>query len=145
MIFYCYSRADGSFQGSGVTEIQNAEIGSTEVEYDGEEDAVRYFDGERWGDTPTSHGPPSVVLPPLPVPEKVSRFQARAALHMHGLLVAVEAVMADPETDMIARLAWQDAQEFRRDSPTVEALSSQLGLAKEQVDSLFITAALVEA
>ncbi|NVZ08022.1 hypothetical protein HW932_01950 [Allochromatium humboldtianum] len=145
MLFYCYSRSDGSFQGSGVTEIQNAEVGSTTMMYDGDADTPRYFDGDRWGDTPTPHGPPAAVLPPLPVPDKVSRFQARAALHMHGLLASVEALMADPETDPIARIAWQDAQEFRRHSPTVEAISTLLELTAEQIDTLFVTAGYIEA
>lgn len=140
MLFYCYSRSDGSFQGSGVTEIQNAEVGSTTVMYDGDADTPRYFDGDQWGDTPTSHGPPAVVRPSISVPDKVSRFQARAALHMHGLLDSIETVMRDPETDLLTRLAWEDAQEFQRASPTVEAIAGLLRLTDEQVDGLFITA-----
>lgn len=60
------------------------------------------------GNTPEPYEPP-----PPPVPQSVTRFQARAALHLAGLLPQVEALMADPATDPIARLAWQDAQEFR--------------------------------
>ena len=145
MLFYCYSRSDGSFQGSGVTEIQNAEVGSTTVMYDGDADTPRYFDGDRWGDVLTSHGPPAVVLPPLPVPDKVSRFQARAALHMHGLLSSAEALMADPETDPIARIAWQDAQQFERPSPTIAAIAQVLGWTDDFVDQLFITAGGISA
>lgn len=144
-VFYHYSRTDGAYQGNGVLEIQNAEIGSTEMEYDGDEDSICYFDGERWGDTPVPHGPPERVLPRPVVPETVSRFQARAALYLQGLYGAVEAVMNDPDTDMVTRLAWADAQEFERNSPTVAAIAGLLGLSDEQVDALFVLASGIRA
>lgn len=93
--------------------------------------------------------------PPEPTPEEVlaarradmvvSRFQARAALHLAGLLDTVQALMDDPATDPIARLAWQDAQEFRRTSPTITTLAAALGLTDEQLDDLFTTAAGIDA
>lgn len=83
--------------------------------------------------------------PPRQVPQTVSRFQARAALHIAGLLDQVNTLMADPETPMLSRLAWQDAQEFRRQSPTVLTMAAALGLSEEDVDNLFITAAQVQA
>lgn len=95
---------------------------------------------------PDASGLPVAVDPPPPgPPQVVSRFQARAALHLAGLLTAVEALMADPATDMLARLAWTDAQEFRRTSPTLLAMASALSLTDEQLDQLFITAAGIEA
>lgn len=78
---------------------------------------------------------------PLPVPQTVSRFQARAALHLAGLLEQVEAVIADPATPVLAKLAWQDAQEFKRTSPTIAAMSAGLGLTEQQLDELFTQAA----
>lgn len=93
-----------------------------------------------------ANGLPVAVDPPPPgPPQVVSRFQARAALHLAGLLTAVEALMADPATDMLARLAWTDAQEFRRTSPTLLAMASALSLTDAQLDALFITAAGIEA
>lgn len=83
--------------------------------------------------------------PPAPVPQVVTRFQARAALHLAGLLQQVETMMAASETDMLARLAWQDAQEFRRQSPTVLAMAQALGLSDAQLDELFTTAAEIQA
>jgi hypothetical protein len=62
-----------------------------------------------------------------------------------GLLPQVEAMMADPGTPMLARLAWQDAQEFRRTSPTVLAMAQALQLNDSQLDALFISAAAIEA
>ena len=82
---------------------------------------------------------------PQPVPQSVSRFQARAALHLAGLLESVEDVMQDQNTDMLAKLAWQDAQSFERQSPTVQALAEALSLSAEQLDELFITAAGIKA
>ena len=95
---------------------------------------------------PDASGLPVAVDPPPPgPPQVVSRFQARAALHLAGLLTAVEALMTDPATDMLARLAWTDAQEFRRTSPTLLAMASALSLTDEQLDQLFVTAAGIEA
>ena len=94
----------------------------------------------RW----TESGPLAVALPePDPVPEVVSRFQARAALHIAGLLVQAEAAVA--AADPLAQMAWADAQEFRRNSPTIAALSASIGLTSEQVDDLFRSAALIVA
>jgi len=73
----------------------------------------------------------------------VSRFQARAALHLGGLLDQAEAAVA--EADPIAQIAWRDAQEWRRDSPTIAAIATALGLADEQIDDLFRAAAQITA
>jgi hypothetical protein len=75
----------------------------------------------------------------------VSRFQAFAALHIAGLLPAIEAMMQDPATDTLAKLAWVNALEFRRLSPTVTAIASALNLTDEQLDDLFRQAKLIEA
>ena len=80
-----------------------------------------------------------------PVPVSVSRFKARAALFQVGLFETVNAMMNDPATPMIHRLAWQDAQEFRRDSALVTALAGTLGLSPEQLDDLFRLAETIEA
>lgn len=79
------------------------------------------------------------------VPQTVTRFQARTALAQAGLFTSVEAYMATLPADNIQRLAWQDAQEFRRTSPTVLALAQMLGLTATQLDELFRAAALIEA
>lgn len=92
------------------------------------------------GDFPTD-SPQQAV----PVPESVSNFQAKAALLQAGLLDSVESMMAAPQTPAVARLAWSDAQEFRRTSPTVAAMASALGLSEGQIDDLFRTAAGIVA
>lgn len=96
------------------------------------------------------HGFPILVDPPpsldpLAVPTEVSRFQARAALLQAGLLDDIEAYMADPATDPFVRIAWQDAQVFKRNSPTVLSLQPLLGLTDGQLDDLFRFAATIEA
>lgn len=79
------------------------------------------------------------------VPAVVSRFQARAALHLAGLLDTVEAIMASPTTPVLAKLAWADAQEFKRNSPSLLGIAGALALTDEQLDDLFTTAAGIEA
>lgn len=73
----------------------------------------------------------------------VSRFQARAALLGAGLLEAANAAVA--AADPIVQIAWADAQEFRRTSPTIAALGAALGLTEAQIDDLFAAAALITA
>lgn len=88
--------------------------------------------------------PPSPPAPPV-IPQVVSRFQARAALLLAGLLDDVEALMSAPGTPALAKLAWADAQEFKRNSPTVQAMAAAIGLTEAQLDELFTTAAGIDA
>lgn len=81
---------------------------------------------------------PAVVVE---VPAKVTRFQAMAALLQAGLLDDVDAIMADASTPPLYKLAWREAAEFERASPTIAALADCLHLTDEQVDALFIDAA----
>lgn len=53
--------------------------------------------------------------------------------------------MALPETPVLAKLAWADAQEFERGSPTIAALAGQIGLTEAQIDQLFMDAAGIKA
>lgn len=86
---------------------------------------------------------PTPYTPPVVVPYSVTPFQAKAALLQAGLLDTVKAAIA--AASPIAQLAWSDATEFTRDSPTIAALSAQLGLSSAQVDALFVAAAAIEA
>lgn len=89
------------------------------------------------GNTPTPY------VAPVVVPYSVTPFQAKAALFAAGLLPAVEAAIA--AAPKIAQLAYSDATEFTRDSPTIAELSAQLGLTSAQIDALFTAAAAIEA
>jgi hypothetical protein len=93
---------------------------------------------------PTPQELAAVVVPPA-VPQVVSKFQAKAALRGAGLLSQVETLMADPAADPLAVLAWTEAQEFRRSSPTVAGMAAALGLDDAALDALFTTAAGIEA
>jgi hypothetical protein len=73
----------------------------------------------------------------------VSRFQARAALHNIDKLTAAEAVVA--QADMLTKLAWADAIEFKRLSPSILILAPSLGLDQEALDDLFTAAKLIVA
>lgn len=82
--------------------------------------------------------------PATPVPDKVTRFQVRAALYNEGLLNQVESIMQDQSTPMLAKLAWQDAQEFDRDSNLVFQIGILLGLDSNKIDDLFRKASIIK-
>lgn len=73
-----------------------------------------------------------------------SRFQAKAALHAAGLLDQVETMIADSGDPML-QIAWAEAVEYRRTSPTILAMAQALNLSPEQVDDLFRHAMTIEA
>jgi hypothetical protein len=81
----------------------------------------------------------------LPVPERVTRFQAKAALAHFDYLATIEAVMADQATPALYRLAWMDAVHFERNAQTVAAMGQILSLTDAQLDDLFRYAATVSA
>lgn len=83
--------------------------------------------------------------PVATTPQSVTRFQARAALARAGLFTTVNSAMVAFPIDDERRLAWEDAQEFRRTSPTMLQMAAALGLTDAQLDELFTTAAGIEA
>lgn len=89
----------------------------------------------------------AVLTAPAPpkVPQSVTRFQALAALHLAGHLPAVQAIMANSETPVLAKLAWDNALSFERTSPTLGSLAQTLKLSSSDLDELFILAAGIEA
>jgi hypothetical protein len=72
-----------------------------------------------------------------------SRFQAKAALLAAGLLDTIEAVVAT--ADPFAKIAWADATEFRRNSPTIATLATAAGMTDAQIDDLFRVAMTITA
>lgn len=75
----------------------------------------------------------------------VSPFQAKAALLAADLLDDVEAVINDPASDPLVKLAWNNALEYKRLSPMIVSLAEQLNLSDEQLDNLFTEAAKITA
>ena len=76
---------------------------------------------------------------------EVSRFQARVALYNFGLLDTVNKMMSDPTVPFIAKEAWESAQVFKRNSPTVITLGAGLKLIEDQIDELFKEALEIQA
>ena len=74
----------------------------------------------------------------------VSRFQAKAALYSAGLLDEVEAALA-ADGNFIHQLAWNEAIEFRRDSPTISLIARELELDEQSIDDLFRLALSIQA
>ena len=94
----------------------------------------------RWTDA----GPLDLADPIAAVPQSVSRFQAKAALAMAGLLDQANAAVA-ASGDVVLQLAWAEATEFKRNSPGINALAPALGLDDAALDQLFIAAAEIVA
>jgi len=85
------------------------------------------------------------VAPPPPIPTTVTRFQARVALVQAGYFDTINTYIATlPQTD-VKRLAWEDAAEWERASPTLNFLANMLGLSDTDVDDLFILASGISA
>lgn len=79
---------------------------------------------------------------PKYVPESVSRAQGKAALYSAGLLQAVEDYIEGlvGEEKVRATLAFNETNEWRRDSPFLIQAATTLGLTEQQLDNLFILA-----
>lgn len=86
------------------------------------------------------------ALPPPsnPVPQSVSRFQAKAALAQAGLLTQADAVVM-ASGNAVLQLAWSEANQFQRNSPGIAALAPALGLDSAGLDDLFRAAAGIVA
>ena len=85
----------------------------------------------------------SLIPDPNAVPEKVTPYQARIALLQAGYLASVEAMMADPNTPTAAKIAWEYATIWERQSAFIATLGPALGLTEGQIDDLFRAASLV--
>lgn len=107
-------------------------------------DEPEYLEYAAW--VQAGNSPEEFAEEPLaPVPESVSRFQARAALYTAGYFDTINSMMNQESTPMLSRMAWQDAQEFRRDSALVANMGAALGLTSAQIDDLFRLAANITA
>lgn len=95
------------------------------------------------GGVPEAMATTTPTEPADPIPLSVTRFQARAALQLAGLLDDAEAAIA--EAHPLSRIAWEHANVYRRDSPTLISIGQQLGLSEADMDELFKTAASITA
>jgi hypothetical protein len=94
-------------------------------------DYQQYLEWIAAGNTPDPYVPP-----PTPIPATVTRFQAldTGRTYINTL---------DPNN--VQRLAWENATDWERTSPTLNALAAMLGLTDTEVDDLFVAAAQVSA
>jgi protein-disulfide isomerase-like protein with CxxC motif len=74
----------------------------------------------------------------------VTSFRGKAALLQAGLLSTVEAMMANPMTPEIHRLAWIEGADFVRSSNLINGMGAALGLTSAQIDHLFDVAETIE-
>jgi len=89
--------------------------------------------------------PEPYVPPPPPIPATVTRFQALATLAAGGYLDTVHAYIDTLPRSNITRLAWENAADWERTSPTLNALATMLNLTSAEVDDLFVAASQVSA
>ena len=89
--------------------------------------------------------PEPYVPPPPPIPQSVTRFQALAILAAGGYLDTVRTYINTLDPNNVQRLAWENAADWERSSPTLNALAAMLGLTDAQVDDLFVAASQVSA
>ena len=120
--------------------------------YQAPDKSLHYLDDERFvyllppESEPVSDARAAELQTPAPVaPSLVTRFQALATLATAGYLPTIRAYIATLSEDDIVRLAWENAAEWERSSPTLAALATMLGLTDAQVDDLFIAASQVSA
>lgn len=76
-----------------------------------------------------------------PIPQVVSKAQGLIALEMAGLLTPIETYMQT--ASKLERLAWENIQQFERQSPLLNNLLSAFGLSPSDADSLFTQASAV--
>jgi len=89
--------------------------------------------------------PEPYIAPPPPIPSTVTRFQALAVLAAGGYLDTVRTYINTLDQNNVQRLAWENATDWERTSPTLNALATMLGLTDTEVDDLFVAAAQVSA
>lgn len=75
------------------------------------------------------------------VPQRVSRMQAKLALHTGGLLDDVEAAVAAAPREV--QIYWAEVSELHRDHAILNQMTEALGWTSEQVDDLFRAAAAI--
>ena len=77
---------------------------------------------------------------PAPVPETVTRRQAKQALAINGKLSLVQPAIdaiPDPAQRTLMQIEWDDSQEFQRSRASLVAIGTAIGLDSAGIDDLF--------
>ena len=78
-----------------------------------------------------------------PIPQKVTRRQARQALAVAGKLALVQPAIdsiPDPLQQSLAQIEWDDSTHFERDRSLLIQLAYSIGLSDADIDDLFVLA-----
>lgn len=81
---------------------------------------------------------------PPPVPQEVTRRQAKEALRRAGKLALVQPAIdaiADADERAAMQIEWDDSQTFVRSRPSLITMAAAIGLDAAGLDALFVTAA----
>lgn len=85
----------------------------------------------------------SRIAGPTPIPQSVTRRQAKEALRRTGKLAAVQTAI-DAIVDLNERarmqIEWDESLEFERTRPSLIAIGGAIGLDSAGIDQLFILA-----
>ena len=87
---------------------------------------------------------PTLLPPPILIPQTVSMAQARKALVLGGVSMAsvasAIAAISDATQRELAQIDWEYSTTVKRLSPLVTSLGPSLNLTDAQIDALFIAA-----
>lgn len=103
-------------------------------------------DTARIGDTYSNGVFTTPPAAPVPVPQVVTRRQAKQALAISGKLSLVQpAIDAIPDSTQrtLIQIEWDDSQEFQRNRASVIAIGTAIGLDSAGIDALFVAAAVL--
>lgn len=78
-----------------------------------------------------------------PIPQSVTRRQAKEALRQSGKLALVQPAIdaiADADERAKMQIEWDESQEFERNRPSLIAMATAIGLDSAGIDQLFILA-----
>ena len=83
-------------------------------------------------------------VPYAPVPQSVTRAQAKLALLQAGLLGSIQPAIdaiSDDTQRTASQIEWDDRLTFERSNGTLVTMATALGMSDAQIDALFIAAA----